>query len=111
MKYLLIMLCVSLASADILIGNKPCLWRRAVTVERQGYTGKPYTMWMDEYGQLCFKKTKQCKQAVSVRDPVSVLDTVSWETYWDSCPARNYTDSLICNYVPVGGNKYKAVCK
>ncbi len=83
-RYLLLL--VALCHADILIGDKPCLWKRAVTGYRCHDTGKSDTLWMCGESEYSLRKTKRCGSGIVTYRKSCGTDTVSWETYWDSCP-------------------------
>lgn len=71
--------------ADVLIGDKPCLWKRPVTATRQELSGWD-TAWVEDSGQICFYKSRHCNQKIFIAKTRPVLDTTGWERYWDKCP-------------------------
>ncbi len=99
MKYLLLLLLALPVGADILISDKPCLWKRPVTQWIQEYGPKVDTIyWTDRKFEFCTHRTKICNIPEQRWHESTVLDTVSWETYWDSCPKRKpFTQADIVN--------------
>ncbi len=84
-RYLLLL--VALCHADILIGDKSCLWKRPITEQREDYAFHGVdTMWMDGENNICFKHWKGCDTKVLMGRRRYRTDTTGWETYWDLCP-------------------------
>ncbi len=110
MRALLVLLLALCAQADILIGDKPCLWKHPIT-QLRGYPDfvevpEPDLPWNKTCGRISKKYRPSCEQEVKNRShgymatqsgsgpwkwtrEVYPLDTVSWETYWDSCKRGN----------------------
>ena len=89
MKYLLILLLASAVCADILIGDKPCLWKRPITRYTCKDDGRFDTLYFDKNDNLIGRSpwVKPKKYAYSDLHPRCTwrTDTTDWERYWDSC--------------------------
>lgn len=88
MKIIIAILIATLTSqADILVGPKPCLWKKAV-VETV-----PDGMVMDSIfprGHYYFGPGKhdheKCKRNFFFHSRPSLRKDTTWERYWDECP-------------------------
>ncbi len=90
MRALLLVLALCLpVGADILIGDKPCLWKRAITERRLVVIGFTKTaMFTDNDGNVCANESGRCPYFITAFVGTKQewrTDTTGWETYWDSC--------------------------
>ncbi len=89
MRALLLLLALAAPlCADILIGDRPCLWKRAVVkgvfktrlLDTGSVWDKPVIRYRLKY------HAPNCDKAAECWGGAWGLDTTGWETYWDSCP-------------------------
>ncbi len=84
-RYLLLI--AALAHPAILIGDKPCLWKRAVTRTTWVQSDEIDTLWLNKNGWWGMNaKPKDVKIFETEPRRIPWVDTTGWETYWDSCP-------------------------